>query len=146
MHLCLERVHGGQWGETMIYKNGVGDGGGGVGGLLRNLPPLSGGRDQGEGCPSKKQTKIIIGWHCACFCWRKLGRGRGSVIVEFNCFHEWDLVIVVRASDCQCTSCNGLGFDPSIRRQSGLWGAADEALLNIVRKNNKIKSNKIPPV
>ncbi len=41
--------------------------------------------------------------------------------------------LVVRASDCQCTSCNGPGFDPSIRRHSGIWGAADEAVLNIVR-------------
>ncbi len=42
--------------------------------------------------------------------------------------------LVVRASDCQCTSCNGPGFDPSIRQHSGIWGAADEAVLNIVRK------------
>ncbi len=42
--------------------------------------------------------------------------------------------LVVRASDCQCTSCNGPGFDPSIRRQSGIWEAADETVLNIVRK------------
>ncbi len=48
--------------------------------------------------------------------------------------------LVVRASDCQCTSCNGPGFDPSIRRHSGIWGAADEAVLNIVRK----KREKIP--
>ncbi len=46
--------------------------------------------------------------------------------------------LVVKASDCQCTSCNGPGFDPSIRRHSGIWGAADEAVLNTVRK-------KIPP-
>ncbi len=45
--------------------------------------------------------------------------------------------LVVRASDCQCTSCNGPGFDPSIRRHSGIWGAADEAVLNIVRKKIK---------
>jgi hypothetical protein len=49
--------------------------------------------------------------------------------------------LVVRASGCQCTSCNGLGFDASIRRHSGIWGVADEAVLNTVRK--KIK--KIPP-
>ncbi len=42
--------------------------------------------------------------------------------------------LVVWASDCQCTSCNGPGFDPSIRRHSGIWGAADEAVLNKVRK------------
>ncbi len=45
--------------------------------------------------------------------------------------------LVVRASDCQCTSCNGPGFDPSIRRHSGIWGAADEAVLNIVRTKRK---------
>jgi hypothetical protein len=45
-------------------------------------------------------------------------------------------ILVVRASDCQCT--NGPGFDPSIRRHSGIW---DEAVLNIVRK----KREKIPP-
>jgi hypothetical protein len=28
--------------------------------------------------------------------------------------------LVARASDCQCTSCNGPGFDPSIRRHSGI--------------------------
>ncbi len=44
----------------------------------------------------------------------------------------WDLM--VRASDCQCTSGNGPGFDPSIRRHSGIWRAADEAVLNKVRK------------
>ncbi len=49
--------------------------------------------------------------------------------------------LVVRASDCQCTSCNGPGFDPSIRRHSGIWGAADEAVLNIGRtKKEKKKS------
>jgi hypothetical protein len=41
--------------------------------------------------------------------------------------------LVVRASDCQCTSCNGPRFDPSIRRHRGIWGAADETVLNIVR-------------
>ncbi len=47
--------------------------------------------------------------------------------------------LVVRASDCQCTSCNGPGFDPSIRRHSEIWGAADEAVLNIVlNKREKI--------
>jgi hypothetical protein len=45
--------------------------------------------------------------------------------------------LVVRASDCQCTSCNGPGFDPSIRRHSGIWGAADETVLNIVQTKRK---------
>ncbi len=41
--------------------------------------------------------------------------------------------VVVRASDCQCTSCNSPEFDPGIRRHSGIWGEADEPVLNIVR-------------
>ncbi len=32
------------------------------------------------------------------------------------------------------TLLNWLGFDPSIRRHSGIWGAADEAVLNTERK------------
>ncbi len=51
--------------------------------------------------------------------------------------------LVVRASDCQCTGCNGPGFDPSIRRHSGIWGAADEAVLNRVRKKKKKSPKKI---
>jgi hypothetical protein len=39
---------------------------------------------------------------------------------------------VVRAFDCQCRSRDSPGFDPSIRRHSGI--SADEALLNKVRK------------
>ncbi len=43
--------------------------------------------------------------------------------------------LVVRASDCQCTSCNGPGFriNTSIRLHNRSWGAADDAVLNIVR-------------
>jgi hypothetical protein len=48
--------------------------------------------------------------------------------------------LMVRASDCQCTSCNGPGLDPSIRRHSGISGAADETVLNIVRKKEKEKN------
>ncbi len=33
-------------------------------------------------------------------------------------------------------------FDPSIRRHNGIWGAADEAVLNIVRKKIKLKHKK----
>ncbi len=61
---------------------------------------------------------------------------RGLLLPLNNCMMRSSLV--VRASDCQCTSCNGPGFDPSIRRHSGIWGAADEAVLNNVwtkRKN-----------
>ena len=43
---------------------------------------------------------------------------------------------VVRASDCQCNNCNGPGFDPSIRRHSGIRVAADEAVLNTVGKKH----------
>ncbi len=48
--------------------------------------------------------------------------------------------LVVRASDCQCTRCSDPGFHPSICRHSGIWGAADEAVLNVVRKKIPIKN------
>ncbi len=51
--------------------------------------------------------------------------------------------LMVRASDCQCTSCNGPGFDPSFRRHSGIWGVAEEAVLDIVWKKDIKKSPKI---
>jgi hypothetical protein len=45
---------------------------------------------------------------------------------------------VVRASSCQCQSRNSSpGFDPSILRHSGIWGAADAAVLNNVHLKNK---------
>ncbi len=43
---------------------------------------------------------------------------------------------VVRASGCQCPRRKSPGFDPRILRQSGVWGAADEAVLN-EKKNPK---------
>jgi hypothetical protein len=53
--------------------------------------------------------------------------------------------LVVRASDCQCRSRNSPGFNPSILRHRGIWGAADEAVLNTVhRRRKKIQQN--PPV
>ncbi len=45
---------------------------------------------------------------------------------------------VVRAFDCR----NSPWFDPSIFRHSGIWGAADEAVLNTVHRKNP----KNPPV
>jgi hypothetical protein len=44
----------------------------------------------------------------------------------------------IRASDCQCQSRNGPGFDRSILWHSGIWGEADEAVLNKVH-NKRIK-------
>jgi hypothetical protein len=47
---------------------------------------------------------------------------------------------VVRTSDSQCRSRNCAGFDPNIIRHSGIWGAADEAVLSIeLKKIKKIK-------
>ncbi len=51
----------------------------------------------------------------------------------------------VKANDSQCRSRNCPGFDPSILRHSGIWGAANEAELNIVYKKKK-KSPKNSPL
>ncbi len=48
---------------------------------------------------------------------------------------------VVRAADCQCRSRNSPGFDPSILRHSGIWGVADEAVLNTVHIKEKIQKS-----
>jgi hypothetical protein len=44
---------------------------------------------------------------------------------------------VFRASGCQCLIATILGFDSSILRHSGIWGAAEEAGLNKVHKKFK---------
>ncbi len=53
-------------------------------------------------------------------------------------FAEWleRLYDVVATRNCP-------GFDPNILRHSGIWGAADEAVWNIVHKKEK-KSKKSP--
>jgi hypothetical protein len=78
------------------------------------------------------ETLIFLFWEYLFrnFCILSLQRMRSSLV-------RMRSSLVVRASDCQCTSCNGPGFDPSIRGHSGIWGAADEAVLNIVRKKMK---------
>jgi len=48
--------------------------------------------------------------------------------------------LVVRASDCQCRSRNSPGFDPNNLRHSGIWMAADEAVLKTVQREEKEKS------
>jgi hypothetical protein len=45
---------------------------------------------------------------------------------------------VVRASDILCRSRNCPGFDPSILRHSGIWGAANEAVLIKVLQNDNV--------
>ncbi len=50
---------------------------------------------------------------------------------------------MVTASDIQCRSRNCPGFDPSIPRHSGILGAADEAVLNIVYKKGNLKTIKL---
>ncbi len=50
----------------------------------------------------------------------------------------WDLTNgqSVRLSDCQCLSHNSPGFDPIIFYHSGIWGKADEVMLNKLHEKN----------
>ncbi len=50
-------------------------------------------------------------------------------------YRGWDLAELLRVSDCLFRSRNSPWFDPSILRHSGIWRAADEAVLN--KKNSK---------
>jgi hypothetical protein len=58
-----------------------------------------------------------------------------------SAFVSISLTLLVRASDSQCRSRNCPGFDPSILRHSGICGAADEAVLNIVHKKKNPKKS-----
>ncbi len=49
--------------------------------------------------------------------------------------------LVVWPSDCQCRS---PGFDPRILRHTGIWRAADEAVLNKVHRKKSQKSPCLP--
>ncbi len=51
-----------------------------------------------------------------------LARMRSSLARMRSSLAQMRSSLVVRTSDCQCTSCNGPGFGPSIRRQSGSEG------------------------
>jgi hypothetical protein len=75
-------------------------------------------------------------WMRSSRAWMRFGREW----MRMRCSRMWMRSSrVVRASDSQCRSRNCLGFDPSILRHSGIWGAANEAVLNIV--NKKIPKN-----
>jgi hypothetical protein len=47
-------------------------------------------------------------------------RRRRAKLCKVERYERMRSSLVVRASDCQCTSCNGPGFDPRIRRHSGI--------------------------
>jgi len=64
-------------------------------------------------------------------------KGRESSRMRMRSSRDEDEVYsswVVRASDCQSRSRNCPMFEHSIHRHSGIWGAADEAVLNKVLK------------
>ncbi len=53
--------------------------------------------------------------------------------------------LVVGVPDCKCTSCNGPGFDPSIRRHSAQWNLRGGRWSNAEYSTKKIKKNPPPP-
>ncbi len=66
---------------------------------------------------------------------RKTGRfRRESKLFAEKYDKKFPQKLMVRASDCQCRNRNSPTFDPSILRHSGIWGAADEAVLDTVHK------------
>jgi hypothetical protein len=66
---------------------------------------------------------------------------RKKCIYRAKCVYRgWDLAELVRVSDCQIRSRISPGFDPSILRHSGIWRAADEAVLNKVHLKQTKKS------
>ncbi len=97
-------------------------------------PPTSPTPSQTTAATAARQVTHFLGWVLSGSAFGLRIRIRESLSVMRKNVIQMRSSLVVRASDCQCTSCIGPGFDPSIRRHSGIWGAADEAVLNIVRK------------
>ncbi len=82
------------------------------------------------------------GWDAAECGWDACGVWMRCSQVWMRCSRVWmRCTRVARASDSQCRSRNCIGFDPSILRHSGIWGAADEAVLNKVHTFKKSKKN-----
>jgi hypothetical protein len=75
-------------------------------------------------------------WMRSCLAWM-----RSSLVWMRSSLLWMRSSLGVRASDWKCRSRNSPGFDPSILQHSGIWGAADEAVLNTVHRK---KSQKIP--
>ncbi len=57
----------------------------------------------------------------------------GSRTVQYVPLPRMRSSLVVRASDCQCTSCNGPGFDPSAQRnlRGGRWSSVEYSTMFI---------------
>ncbi len=76
--------------------------------------------------------------------WSLIVDGNEKSLLQAECKKKecgWDLVKwLYRESDSQCRSRNCPGFDPSILRHSGIWGEADEVVLNIVHKKKNTKN------
>ncbi len=65
--------------------------------------------------------------------WMKSGQVVGEIYPSVYCLEHL-------AINANCQRRNSSGFDHSILRHSGIWGAADEAVLNNVHKKKKSKN------
>ncbi len=87
-------------------------------------------------CPiysQKYENCIFFGLHMQIL--RRITKYQQRVKGSIEIVCGWDLAEWFGAFSCQFQSCNSSGFDPSILRHSGIWGAADEAVLNNDHKN-----------
>ncbi len=65
--------------------------------------------------------------------WEENGSNGSGVVMVIRSSRVWMRSSRVdRGSGCHCQSRNSPGLGPSIFRHSGIWRAADEAVLNIV--------------
>jgi hypothetical protein len=62
----------------------------------------------------------------------------------FTVHYSWDLAEWLQRLIANAEVVTVLGFDPSILRHSGIWGTADDAVLNTVHRRKNIQ--KIPLV
>ncbi len=62
-----------------------------------------------------QKKHFFMHWRCCRLQMWKINRNPWKFTQKVRQYLYLRTSPVVRASDCQCTSCNGLGFDPSIR-------------------------------
>ncbi len=89
-----------------------------------NWPPGSVNQDYGSADPHPKEIPICIDPHIPQHCY---------VCSTVYMLCGWDLAWWIERLTVSAPVATALGFDPSIRWHSGIWWAADEAVLNKVR-------------
>jgi hypothetical protein len=65
-----------------------------------------------------------------------------SSCFRLNRFYRRASIRKARVSDCHCKRCNSLGFNPSVFRHSGIWGAELQYQIEYFKNPKKVPIKK----